>query len=295
VVGAIQQPARQALVPSVVPREHLMNAVALSGSVWTIAKTGGPALAGIAAMIGGNASALFLEAAMYGCGAAALTRVRLHSVDLESLGGRWAKGKRRGMDWLEGFRGYSYLVQNPVIGWLAILSLVPILFSLAHQTLAPIFAKDVLEIGPGGLGLLFGAPAIGSVIGTLIVASSDDLRHKGLITLWGVVLLGISTVLYGASSVLWLSLFALVLHGFAHVAYRTISQTLLQIHTPDEYRGRVMAVWAADRGLHPISTMVIALIAAAWGAQVAVILSGLGCVIVALMVAAASRTIRDLD
>lgn len=294
VVGAVQQPARQALIPSVVPRQHLMNAVALSSSVQNIAKLGGPALASIAMGVSGPAAALLLEAALYACGSGAMSKVQLYSVEAGALGpGRPAGG--RPMGWLEGFRGYGYLRRNPVIGWLAILSLVPILFSLANQTLAPIFAKDVLHIGAGGLGLLFGAPAIGGVVGTLFVASADDLRRKGLITLGGVVLLGVATVVFGMSAWLWLSLAALALHGFAHVAYRTISQGLLQLHTPDEYRGRVMAVWSADRGLHPISTMAIAFVTSLWGAPIAVMLTGAGCVLVALLVGAAARTIRELD
>jgi len=295
VVGAVQQPARQALIPSVVPRQHLMNAVALSGSVQNIAKLGGPALASIAMGVSGPAAALLLEAALYGCGSGAMSRVQIYSVEAAALApGQWRAG-RRPIGWLEGFRGYGYLRRNPVIGWLAILSLVPILFSLANQTLAPIFAKDVLHIGAGGLGLLFGAPAIGGVVGTLFVASADDLRRKGLITLGGVVLLGVATVVFGMSAWLWLSLAALALHGFAHVAYRTISQGLLQLHTPDEYRGRVMAVWSADRGLHPISTMAIAFVTSLWGAPMAVMLTGAGCVLVALLVGAASRTIRELN
>ena len=295
VVGAVQQPARQALIPSVVPRHHLMNAVALSGSVQNLAKLAGPALASIAMGFAGPAAALLLEAVLYGCGSGAMTRVRLYSVDAAALGpGRWGPG-RRPLGWLEGFRGYGYLRQNPVIGWLAILALVPILFSLANQTLAPVFAKDVLHIGASGLGLLFGAPAVGGVVGTLFVASADDVRRKGLITLSGVVLLGVAMVVFGMSPWLWLSLPALALHGFAHVAYRSISQGLLQMNTPDEYRGRVMAVWSADRGLQPVSTMAIAFVTSLWGAPTAVVLTGTGCVLVALLVAAASRTIRELD
>jgi sugar phosphate permease len=116
-----------------------------------------------------------------------------------------------------------------------------------------------------------------------------------MITLGGVLLLGIATFVYGASEWLWLSLGALAVHGFAHLAYRSLCQGLLQLHTPDEYRGRVMAVWAADRGLAPLSTMGIAFVTSVWGAPIAVMLSGIGCVLVAAFVAIASRTIRELD
>jgi MFS family permease len=297
IVGAIQQPARQALIPSVVAREHLMNAVALSGSVWTISKLGGPALAGAATAIAGPAAALFVEATLYGTGAGAMARVHLQAIDPATLAQnpRWKKQPRRGLGLIEGFRGYSYLRRNTVVGWLAILSLVPILFTFAQQTLAPIFAKDILGIGPGGLGLLFGAPAIGAVFATVYIAAADEVPHKGLVTLAAVVLLGISAIVFGLSGWLWLSLGALAMHGFAQMAYRALSQTLLQVHTEDEYRGRVMAIWAADRGLHPISTMAIAFAADVWGPSTAVVASGIGCVLVALLVGAASRTIRELD
>jgi MFS family permease len=317
-VTAVQQPARQALVPSVVPREHLLNAVTLSGSTWNLSRIVGPALAGAAAGLAGPASALFCEASLYLVGSWAIQRVAglsrpreasaaragvaragdAHASDAPGANaGRRGGGHRpaRGGDWREAFRGYGYLRENPVVGWLAGLALVPILFSLANQALAPVFAKDVLHMGAGGVGVLLAAPGIGSIAATVLIVSADEVPHKGLVTLIGVVALGVATIIYGMSSSVWLSVGSLVLHGFAMTAYRAVNQTLLQIHTPDEYRGRVMAVWAADRGLHPVSTIAITSMTQIWGPHVAVTISGIGCVLVALSVALLSRPIRQLD
>jgi MFS family permease len=280
-IASVQQPARQALVPSVVPREHLLNAVTLSGSTWNLSRIVGPALAGGAAALAGPASALFLESGLYLVGSwaiqrvAALARNRVSADAPEGGAGRRWSGRRpsRAGGWLEAFRGYGYLRENPVVGWLAVLALVPIFFSLANQALAPVFAKDVLNLGAGGVGILLAAPGVGSIAATVIIASAEEVPHKGLVTLAGVVVLGVATMIYGLSSSLWLSVGSLILHGFAMTAYRAVNQTLLQIHTPDEYRGRVMAVWAADRGLHPVSTLAITSATQIWGPHIAVTLT----------------------
>ena len=301
VIGAVQQPARQAMVPSVVPREHLMNAIALSGSVWNISRMVGPALAGFAAALAGPAAALFLEGGLYLVGAAAVLRVHFRHAEVSgdaAMGGRHgghggARREREG--WLASFRGYAYLKTNPVVAWLIVLALVPILFSLANQALAPIFAKEILGMGAGGIGLLLAAPGVGSVAATLIIASVGDFRHKGYLILGGVVAMGFATMIYGLSTSVWLSLGILVVHGFSMTWFRSINQTVVQLKTPDEYRGRVMAVYSADRGLHPVSTLAITLMTDVWGAPFAVALTGMGCVVVALGVALASRTLRELD
>ncbi|MPZ14262.1 MAG: MFS transporter [Chloroflexi bacterium] len=303
IAGALQQPARQALVPSVVPREHLMNAVTLSQSTWNVSRMVGPALAGAAAGLGGPAAALFLESGLYGVGALAIARTRIRPRLTDAPGGPspvgapWRGGRpaRQRVRWVDSFRGYGYLRENPVIGWLVVLALVPILFSFAHQALAPVFATTVLGMGAGGVGILLAAPGVGSVAATVLVASAGELPRRGLFVLGGVVLLGFATMLYGFSTWVWLSLAALALHGFAMTAFRSVNQTLAQLNTPDEYRGRVMAVYAADRGLHPVSTLGVTFMADVWGASLAVGVMGAGCVLVALGVGAVSRTLRSID
>lgn len=302
--GSLQQPARQALLPSVVPREHLMNAIALTGGIWNASRTVGPSLAGGAAAIVGLSGALFLESIFYLFAALATRRIRvldrpsnpavMDSIATDHPQKKGGRGRAK-TDFLADFRGYSYLWENTVVGWLAVLAIVPVVFSMGHRILAPVFAKEVLAMGAGGVGLLLAAPGIGAIAATFIVATMGNVHRKGMISLAGVVLHGLSVIVYALSNRLWLSLTALALHGFAMTAYRSLNQTLVQIHTPDEYRGRVMAVYAADRALHPISGLVIALIADLWGVQLAVAISGAGCVLLALIVGAKSRTIRHLD
>jgi len=301
IAGSIQQPARQALLPSVVPREHLMNAIALTGGIWNASRTIGPAFAGGAAAIAGPSGALFLLASFYLFGAVA-TRGISTPVQPAAPGsdGSAVRAKSKGSrslraGFLEDLQGYSYLWQNPVVGWLAVLAIVPVVFSMGHRILAPVFAKEVLGMGAGGVGLLLSAPGVGALVAAFIVATMSHVQRKGFLSLAGVVLHGLSVIVYALSNRLWLSLTALAVHGFAMTAYRSLNQTLVQFHTEDEYRGRVMAVYAADRGLHPISGLMIALAADLWGVQAAVAVSGLGCVLLALVVGIKSPTIRHLD
>lgn len=296
-VGSIQQPARQALVPSVVPRHLLLNAITLNGSIWRISRTGAPALAALMTVLAGPASALFLEAGLYACGVYAIQRVRF-GTPVAAPGGdgssQW-DGPRGRQGWIEGFRGYGYVRENPVVGALILLALVPIVFGFANMALAPIFAKDVLHIGPGGVGLLLSAPGVGSIFATILLASAGDVRRKGLLTFVGIAIMGVAATVYGLSSWVWLSLGALVLHGFAMAGYQTLNQTLVQLHTPDEYRGRVMAVYHMDRSFHPVSLLMVAALADLWGAQVAVALSGIACVVTVIVVLLLARGLRSLD
>ncbi len=304
-VSSLQHPARQALIPSVVPREHLMNAIALSGGIWNASRMVGPALAGGAAAIAGPSGALFLEAAFYWCGALATrcigslnrpanpsaTQISAPVDEPRRHGGH----RGRGSDFLEDFRGYSYLWKNPVVGWLVALAMVPVFFSMGLRILAPIFAKEILHMGAGGIGLLLAAPGVGAIIATLIIATLSNMRRKGIISLGGVIVHGLAVIVFALSNSLWISLTALAVHGFAMTAYHSLNQTLVQLHTHDEYRGRVMAVYATDRALHPVSGVAVALLADLWSAPIAVTLSGAGCVLFALIVGIKSPTIRHLD
>lgn len=310
-IGSVQQPARQAMVASVVERRHLLNAVTLNSGNNRIARMIAPALAGVIAALAGPASALFLEAALYFIAALAISRIRFHTpvrldegeMQPRSHAGRGASGSedagdgapRRRDSFADGLRGYGYLRENAVVCWLVVLGLAPTVFSLSNNTLAPVFAKDVLDLGPGGVGLLLSAPGIGSVLALILLASAGDLPRKGLISLGALLLMAATLILFGVSNWVWLSLGALVVHGFGQVAYQTTNHTLVQLHTPDEYRGRVMAVYHMDRSLHPLGVLVTAALAEFWSPQLAIVLNGLACIVALLLVTTRARFIRTLD
>lgn len=302
-MGTIQQPARQALVPSVVPPHLLLNAITWNGSIWRVARTGAPPLAAGMAALAGPASALFLEAALYGIGVFAIGRVRFHAPvsapgdapsDWESR--QWEDNRRGGLaGWIDAFKGYGYLRENPIVGGLVLIALIPIVFGFANMALAPIFAKEILGLGIGGVGLLLSAPGVGSIFATGLLASAGDLKRKGLLSLAGIAVMGVAATVYGMSSWLWISLTALTIHGFAQAAYQTLNQTLVQLQTPDQYRGRVMAVYHMDRSLFPVSTLVLTVLADLWGAQLAVALSGVASIVTVVIVALFARRLRNLD
>lgn len=302
--GSFQMPARQAMVPSLVPPSSLMNAVALNSSTQRISKTIAPAVAAFIAAIFSPAAALYLEAGLYAIAVACVTRIDTGRTlgsppggDVVERPGRWGiheRGRRR-HSVIEGFKGYGYLKQNPLVGWLIVIGLVPIIFSFANNSMAPIFAKDVLHLDYAGVGLLLSAPGIGAVVATLYCAAAGDLPRKGFLSLLGVVALGLTTIGYGLSSWLWVSLAFLVLHGFAQAFYHTMNHTLVQLHTPDEYRGRVMAVYHTDRAFHPIGTIAVVALAEAWGPQAAMVASGVGCALTAVLIAVRARAVRNLN
>jgi MFS family permease len=308
-IGAIQQPARQAMVPSVVERRHLLNAVTLNSGNNRIARMVAPAVAGIVAALAGPASALFLEAAFYIVAAIAISRVRFHppvtlgepgspnrATGAESGGHNAERGGRRPAGSLaDGLRGYGYLRENAIVMWLVVLGLAPTVFSLSNQTMAPVFARDVLDLGPGGVGLLLSAPGVGSVLAMAFLASAGDMRRKGLVSLAALLLMAATLILFGFSNWVWLSLVALAVHGFGQAAYQTTNHTLVQLHTPDEYRGRVLAVYNMDRSLHPLGVVVTAALAELWGPQLAIAFNGVACVAALALVVTRAPALRTLE
>lgn len=302
--GGFQMPARQALLATLVPREHLVNAIALNSGTNRIARIVGPAAAGLLAGAFGPAIALFMEAGLYSFAAVCSSRVntgaQLGSVEARPRSGSAARLPGGEQTWVasmrEGFQGYGQVFKvNPVLGWLMVLALIPSIFSFGGQIMAPVFAKDILGIGPSGIGLLLAAPGVGSLIAIVFLAWFGDMRRKGLRSMIGVGLLGGAAIIYGLSHWLWLSLAALALQGFAMATYQTMNQTLLQLNSPDEYRGRVMAVYHSDRAVSPLISIMIGTLSDTVGPQATMVFTGIGNIVTVLLVGMASKKARDLD
>jgi len=263
-------PASQSLVVSLVPREYFANAVAWNSSAWQIATIVGPVagglLYGLDASIAYACSVVLLCAALYlilGLPEAPAPAV-VRKVTFDSL-----------------FEGLHFIRRQKVVLGAISLDLFAVLLGGA-VALLPVYARDVLELGPSGLGLLRAAPGAGAVLTAIFLATSPIRDKAGVILLISVGLFGVFTLLFSLSTLTWLSIIALALIGAADMVSVVIRETLLQLWTPDEVRGRVNAVNHVFLGASNELGQFRAGAMAAWiGAVPAVALGGVGAVLVA--------------
>ena len=229
---AFQGPARQAMLPGIVPPGALSNAIAWQSSAHEISSISGPAVAGIliAAVGSGTVYAVQLVCAVLSLGCVWFLRYRAAEV------GRAAPTDRRSL--LEGIR---YVWRNRLVLAAISLDLFAVLFGGA-TALLPIFAVDILHTGPRGLGWLRAASSVGAILMAFLQAHSRPIHKAGRALLWAVVGFGAATVAFGLSRSFWLSLAMMMVVGGLDNISVVLRQTLVQKKTPDAVRGRVLAV-----------------------------------------------------
>ena len=228
--GAFGLPAQQALLPLLVPREDFGNAVAWNSSVNQTATISGPALGGVLYLLGPTVVFATVAAAF---AAAALLAALIVP--------RPPERRRERTSWTTLVAGLSFIRAHPVVLGAISLDLVAVFLGGA-TALLPIFAQDILYVGPVGLGLLRSAPAVGALAMAFTLAHRPVARNAGRRMLQAVALFALSTIGFGLSTSLYLSLACLALIGAADMVNVYVRQTLVQTETPDAMRGRVAAV-----------------------------------------------------
>lgn len=227
---AFLSPASSAMGPMLVPRPLLPRAIAWNSLSWQSGSIIGPAIGGLLLI---HSPGMAFGASLVCYLAAALMALAIRKTTKPET----QPGSR-----LELIReGLSYVWNNKIVFGSISLDLFAVILGGA-TALLPVFAKDVLHIGPGGFGLLRAAPAIGATLVAIYLASNPIRRHAGRVMFGGVAVFGAATVVFGLSQTLWLSVGALALLGGADMLSVYVRQTLVQIVTPDAMRGRVSAV-----------------------------------------------------
>ncbi|HJV69771.1 MFS transporter [Ideonella sp.] len=285
VARAVQMPALQALTPSLVPPVLLPRAVAASSSVMQGAIVIGPALGG--AIYGAAAT---LEPGRFGAapGAvmvylAALVMLLLSIGAVALLRHRATFERTAAASWASVTAGLRFIWQRPVMLGAISLDLFAVLLGGA-TALLPIFAKDILEIGPQGLGLLRSAPAAGAVLVGLVIARRGIERHAGAWLLGAVAVFGVSMVGFGLARSAALAFVMLALSGAADMISVVIRQSLVQLETPEDMRGRVGAVNSVFIGAsNQLGEFESGATAALLGPVGSVLLGGFGTIAVVLL------------
>jgi MFS family permease len=261
---AFDNPARQALVPDLVGKERLMNAVGLNSAAWNGAAVLGPSLAGVAIGVIGVAGCFYLNAISYLAVIWAIWAM-----------GTYATGARRGTLWENLAEGLRFIRRHRVVLAIFVLVAAPSLLGRPYQQLMPVFARDVLGGGPRTYGALMSASGAGALVGALLTASLGAYRHKGWLLLGSSAAFGLMLIAFAYSTWLPLSLALLVLAGGGSTLYMGAANTLLQTGVPAEFRGRIMSVYSLTLGgFMPLGGMLLGSAASLTGSVALVVAAG---------------------
>jgi MFS family permease len=282
---AFDRPAYSALLPALVPRDQLPAAISLNTVSWQTATIVGPGLGGITIALVGVQGAYWADAISYLAVIAALLMIHFRPVA--------ASGRKVSIGLaMEGLR---FVGGQKVLIFSMLLDFFATFFSSAN-TLLPIFATDVLHTNEIGFGLLSAAQSVGAVITSVIMASLsiNSIRNPGKLLLIAVFFFSIFTILFGISTSLPLSLLWLALVGASDTVSMVLRQTIAQLSTPDEMRGRMQSVnmifFAGGPQLGEVEAGVVARLG---GAPLSVISGGIICTLVVILIAVSATQLRE--
>ena len=287
VAWTITEPVRMSMIPSMVPKEELANAVALNSGGFNLMKVIGPALGGALIAWFGAAENFFVQAAAY-----IGVLVMIHGMHIPAQ----RAGSTRHSAFANLKEGFAYVWDTPAVLALMTLAYVPRVFAVPYQTLMPVFQKDVLQIGPDGLGLLMAAPGVGAVIAVLTLASlGNRIKRQGQFLLANIIVLGGLLMLF--SQITWfpLALLTLVAIGVFQMLFLASTATILQMIVPDELRGRVLSLYMLDRGFMPLGALFAGTAAHFFGAPLTVTTMGAIVIVLTAVVAWRIPAIRTLE
>lgn len=290
VLGAIgmsfDMPARSALVPQLVREEHLTNAMSLNSMVWEIAIIGGSSLAGI---IIGSMSV----GAVYAFNALSFLAVIFALWQMRATGAVTGKTAKVGLTSM--FEGLRF-VRSKTIVWSTMLLDFFSTFFASATALLPLFAKDILHVGPQGLGLLYAAPGIGAVLMSIIISHIHDLRHQGKFLLSGIAVYAVGTIIFGVSKLFYLSLFGLFLIGAGDSLSTIIRNTVRQLATPDAIRGRMTSInMIFFMGGPQLGEFEAGILASLVGGPASVVVGGIGTLLIVVAATWGIPVLRNFD
>ncbi|KAB1156121.1 MFS transporter [Flavobacterium luteum] len=285
-VRAFLGPTIFSLLSLIVPKKEYSNAATWSSSVWQMGAVLGPALAGFSInWIGVHGSMSFV----FGCSVLSL-------IFLSQIGIKPILNPKIGEPIMDSLKeGVKFVYHNKTILGALSLDMVAVLFGGA-VALLPIFAQDILKVGPEGFGILRAAPAVGAFITMFITAYVPLNKNAGMKLLISIFLFGVCIIVFGLSTIFWLSVFALFMSGVVDGISVVIRQTILQLKTPDSMRGRVAAVNSIFVGSsNELGAFESGLTAKLMGTVTAVVFGGSMTLLILLATGFFSPSFRNLD
>jgi len=275
-VGAFDGPARQALFPSLVPRSALPNAVALNSLLWKGSALIGPSLGGLAISWMGTAGAFYANAASYVVVVGTLLTLKVSVKAAE-------RRERKFFD--DTKAGFAYIAARPIILGITLMEAVASVFGLDH-TMLTVFASDVLRVGAHGFGLLQSARGLGAVLGSSLYLAVGQRPYQGKILFGTAIAYGLVFAAVGSAPTMPVALILMTIVGLTDTIWGAARGTIMQMITPNQYRGRVMGVFQlSNRGLHPIGQVESGLLIPLIGVANTTLFGGLFVTLVTLLTA----------
>ena len=285
-VRAFDRPSRMALLPQMVPKEDIANAVAVGGTIWQLNRLVGPAFAGMLIYLIG------IGPTYYFCFAASLSAVvlwlgiRLTAQAAAPSTGGVMQHMAEGLNFIR--KSEIYFIFIAIIFFNSA-------FGMSYLILMPVFARNVLDVGSQGFGFLQSFGGAGALVGVLAVAWFSHSRSKGVQALAGALVFGVLLILFAASKSYPFSLALAFALGVASQFYMTTISTVIQVNLPNELRGRVMGIYGLAWELMPVGGMIAGAIAEFAGAPLAVGFGGFMVAAMALLVAIFYPSVRRLE
>ncbi|PEC50587.1 MFS transporter [Bacillus sp. AFS096315] len=281
-LAAMDPPIRNALIPNLVPESSMASALAVNTMIINLSRIIGPAIAGIFLGIINIANLFYINA--WGT-FAVLISLAIIRADYQLIK---YKDKDEKITIKE---AVDFVRKKPSVQSLLILAIVPMVFGFPYTTMMPLFAKELLHLGPEGFGVLLSISSIGAIIGTSWLSIGKEIIETGKWLIYSNIGFGLSLLLFIGTNNYLVAGLAMFLVGLTSQTYRTLSRITLQKQVPDHLRGRIMSIALMDRGFIPLGALLIGAIASSLGILWAGSVMGLACILTTLMIVLKRREI----
>ena len=273
-IRAVNPSAAQSIISELVPRADLLNAVSLYTVGFNVARIMGPSLGGV----------LVLWIGIGGCYAAFAASLVVSGIGMMLIRSNEQRAVNSEQNFLREFKeGFQYVWASPVILSSILAAYTFAVFIVTYQGFLPVFAKEVLDVGPEGLGLLMAAPGIGGIASLTFLASAGERWNRAKLLWITTTVTPIFLILFCASPHFWLSVILLAVVGAGQVSFRTISRVIIQIEAPRDLIGRAMSVFNMDQGMRSLGSIVMGAFATIFGASLGIALTAAVSLIITTM------------
>lgn len=298
-IMSLVMPARQAIIPQLVPQHLLMNAISLQMGGMNLTRIIGPTLAGVLIAPVGVGGVYVCTVILFAVGVLSILPLPKHGM----VSQQGAEPKAFFVDLVEGFR---YIGGDPLFRLLITAALVMPLFMFPVQQILPVFSEATFEsifASEGlALGILMGSTGVGGLVGAIVATNLSEFPKKGPLMGFGALAMAICFAVFASTSLwlpvvaaFWLGVAMLILGNIGAMIFQVTNNTIVQARVPDEYRGRVMSVLMMSFGTMPLGVVPVTMAADRWGAPQAIVGSQLIAVLVVVLIFGISTQLRRLE
>lgn len=284
-LAAMDPPVRNALIPNLVPQSSMASAISINTMIINLSRMIGPAVAGILIGMTDIANIFYINAWGTFSVLISLSLIRKNFHPFK----RKVDGEKITL-----VEAVKFVREKPAVQSLLILAIVPMIFGFPYTTMTPLFARELLHLGPEGFGMLLSISSAGAIAGTTWLSIGKEINEPGKWLIYSIISFGCSLLLFIGTTNLIIAGIAMFLVGLTSQTYRTLSRITLQKQVPDHLRGRILSIALMDRGFIPLGALLIGAIATSLGIHWAGNVMGLGCIVTTLIIVMKRKQIMNI-